>query len=103
MTTDTCVNVYVKVPVTDTRGESSWPPVRRLPAAGAQLNVTTLMTAQVAQIAACLAPDTPSFLSLLAGRAAGTGRNALPMMQDAFEALTARPKAELIWASPARC
>lgn len=93
--------VNVKIPVTNTRGEFSGPLIRRLSAAGVKVNVTALMTArQVEDVAACLAPETPSFVSVFAGRIADTGRDPLPIMAEAVALLRARPQAALIWASP---
>ena len=94
-------NIYVKVPVTNTRGEFSGPLVKRLSADGVQLNVTALMTAaQVEKVRDCLSNDTKSIVSVFAGRIADTGRDPMPIMARAVELLSSRPKAELIWASP---
>lgn len=94
-------NVYVKIPVTTTQGEFSGPLIRRLSTAGVKLNVTAVMAVeQVAAIAACLAEQTPSCVSVFAGRIADTGRDPLPIMAQAVHILRARPHAELIWASP---
>jgi transaldolase len=94
-------NVNVKIPVTNTRGESSVPLVRRLAAAGVRLNVTALMTVgQVRDVAAGLEPAVPAFVSLFAGRIADTGRDPVPMVRESVAVLAALPHAELIWASP---
>lgn len=94
-------NVYVKIPVTNTRAEFSGPLVQRLSAAGVQLNVTALMTSQqVADIAACFASGTSNFISVFAGRIADTGRDPIPLMAEAMRMLRQTPGAELIWASP---
>jgi transaldolase len=94
-------NVYVKIPVTNTRGESSEPLIRRLAAAGVRLNVTALMTAgQVREVGAALAEGPASFVSVFAGRVADTGRDPLPIMAAAVEALRPHPQQRLIWASP---
>ena len=93
--------VYVKIPVMNTRGEFAGPLIRRLSEAGVKLNVTALMTLeQVAEVTACLAEQTPSCVSVFAGRIADTGRDPVPIMAQAVRALRARPRAELIWASP---
>ena len=93
--------VYVKIPVTNTQGEFSGPLIQRLSASGVKLNVTAVMTpAQVEAVAGCLAEETPSCVSVFAGRIADTGRDPVPLMSQAVEILRARPKAELIWASP---
>ncbi|HEV2324138.1 MAG TPA: transaldolase [Terracidiphilus sp.] len=93
--------VNVKIPVTNTRGESSAPVVRRLAAAGVRLNVTAMMTLeQVRSIAACLAGGAPSYVSVFAGRVADTGCDPVPMMAEAVRILSDYPNIELIWASP---
>ncbi len=94
-------NVFVKIPVTNTKGVSSAPLVRRLSAAGVQVNVTALFTLdQVREITDALAPETAANISVFAGRIADTGRDPLPVMAEAVEIMKAKPKAELIWASP---
>ena len=94
-------NVYVKIPVTNTRGEFSGPLIRRLSDKGVQVNVTALMTTdQVAKVADCLSHSTGSFVSVFAGRIADTGRDPVPLMAEAVKVLSPHPKAELIWASP---
>ncbi len=93
--------VYVKIPVTNTRGETACPLVRRLSQAGVKLNVTALMTlAQVRQAAEALAGGAPSYISVFAGRIADTGRDPIPLMAAAVRMLEDLPNAELIWASP---
>lgn len=93
-------NVYVKVPVSNTRGEFSGGLVRRLVRDGVKVNVTALMSVdQVRAIAECL-DDTPSYVSVFAGRIADTGRDPVPLMAEALEMLRPLPSAELIWASP---
>jgi transaldolase len=94
-------NVFVKVPVTNTRGEFSGGLIGRLSGAGVRLNVTALLTDdQVARVADRLADGVACFVSVFAGRIADTGRDPVPVMRRAVERLRARPKAELIWASP---
>ena len=94
-------NVYVKIPVTNTRGESSCPLIRRLAGAGVKLNVTAMMTlAQVRDVSQALADGPPSCVSVFAGRIADTGRDPLPLMTAAVELLRLHPQQELIWASP---
>jgi transaldolase len=94
-------NVYVKVPVTNTRRESSSALVHRLSAAGVKLNVTALTTlSQVREVVQALDPQTSSFVSVFAGRIADTGRDPVPVMAAAVELLRMNPRAELIWASP---
>jgi transaldolase len=94
-------NVYVKIPVTNTRKEPMTALVRELSEAGVQVNVTALMTVrQVAEIAGALADGAPSNISVFAGRVADTGRDPVPLMRDALDAMADAPRAELIWASP---
>ncbi len=94
-------NVYVKVPVTNTKGEFAGPLLSRLSGSGIKLNVTAIMTNdQVKRVAAALAKDTPAIVSVFAGRIADTGRDPLPLMSEAVSLLKDRPKAELLWASP---
>ena len=94
-------NVNVKIPITNTRGESAAPLIARLSAAGVQVNVTAIMTvAQVQAVAGALDPKTPAIVSVFAGRIADTGRDPIPVMTEALDILSGRPKAELLWASP---
>jgi transaldolase len=94
-------NVNVKIPVTNTKGEFCGPLVKRLSAAGVQLNVTAILALdQVKQVVEQLAPETPAIVSVFAGRIADTGRDPVPLMAEAVRILQSKPKAELIWASP---
>ena len=94
-------NVYVKVPVTNTRGESTAEICRRLSNAGVKLNVTALLSlAQVRDVVDAVAHGAPSCISVFAGRIADTGYDPVPLMTAAVEMLKLAPKAELIWASP---
>ena len=94
-------NVYVKVPVTNTKGEFAGPLLANLSRAGVQLNVTAIMTLdQVSRVAEALAPATPAVVSVFAGRIADTGRDPVPLMTECVKILKSRPKAELLWASP---
>lgn len=94
-------NVYVKIPVTNTRKESSAKLIAHLANAGVKVNATALMTlAQVETVAAALAGGPPSCISVFAGRIADTGRDPIPLMSQAIAAISAWPTMELIWASP---
>ncbi len=94
-------NVYVKIPVTNTRHESAIPLIRRLASAGIKLNVTAMMTlAQVRDVSAALAGGASSCVSVFAGRIADTGRDPMPLMAAAVELISPYPNVELIWASP---
>lgn len=93
-------NVYVKIPITNTRGESSGNVVRRLSDAGVKVNVTAVLTLeQVDAIGRCFANGVPGYVSVFAGRIADTGRDPIPIMVAALERLASRPRVELIWAS----
>ncbi len=94
-------NVYVKIPVTNTRREPSYDLVRQLSHAGIKLNVTALMTlSQVREVVECVKGGAPCSISVFAGRIADTGRDPVPLMAAAVELLSSAPNAELIWASP---
>ena len=94
-------NVYVKIPITNTKHEACYDLVKRLAAEKVKLNVTALMTLdQVRNVVASLDPNVPSYVSVFAGRIADTGRDPLPMIAKAVDLLKAAPASELIWASP---
>lgn len=94
-------NINVKIPVTTTKGAFTGPVVRTLASAGVVVNVTAVMTEQqVERIAECLAPNVPAIVSVFAGRIADTGRDPIPVMRNCLHTLSARPRAELLWASP---
>jgi transaldolase len=94
-------NVYVKIPVTNTKRLPAYDLVAKLSNKGVKLNVTALMTnEQVRDVAARLNPSVPSYISVFAGRVADTGRDPVPQMKEAVELLKGMPQAELIWASP---
>lgn len=94
-------NVYVKIPVTNTKQETCYTLVKKLAAQKVKLNVTAIMTlAQVRDVVASLNPTVPSYVSVFAGRIADTGHDPVPMMAAAVEQLKVAPAAELIWASP---
>lgn len=93
-------NVYVKIPVTNTKGESSVPLIKKLSAKGYQLNVTAIFSLeQVKAVVAALNPEVPSIVSVFAGRIADTGADAKVLMKEAHEICKQNPKAELLWAS----
>src|ERR1022692_534532 len=93
-------NVYVKIPITNTRSESSLPLVRELAKEGVQLNITAILTLdQVRGVAGALNPPVPSVVSVFAGRIADTGRDPMPIMRECLKLLRGQPKAELLWAS----
>ena len=93
--------VYVKIPVTNTRGESSVALIRRLARAGIRLNVTALLTLQqVCEVSTALRECPSAYVSVFAGRIADTGCDPVPLMADAVRILQTYPQLQLIWASP---
>ena len=94
-------NVYVKVPVTTTTGESMAPLVRELSEDGVKVNVTALFTtAQVELVTAAVKDGAPSYISVFAGRIADAGIDPMPIMGRAVQIMLDAPRSELIWASP---
>ncbi len=94
-------NANVKIPVTNTKGETTAPLIRKLADEGVELNITALMTVgQVEEVAAALNADVPAIVSVFAGRVADTGVDPVPLMKKSLAALKDKPKAELLWASP---
>ncbi|MSU45609.1 MAG: transaldolase [Lacunisphaera sp.] len=93
-------NVYVKIPITNSRSETSIPLIRELSAQGVQLNITAILTlGQVRAVAAALDPKVPSVVSIFAGRIADTGVDPMPIMRESRKILAGQPKAQLLWAS----
>jgi transaldolase len=93
-------NVYVKIPITNTRGESSLPLIRELASDGVKLNVTAILTlAQVEGVSAALNPKVPAVVSVFAGRIADTGVDPVSIMTQSKTILKDLPHAELLWAS----
>jgi transaldolase len=94
-------NVYVKIPVTNTKGEFAGPLIASLSRSGVKLNVTAITTLeQVSRVGDSLAENVPAVVSVFAGRIADTGRDPVPLMSEALRLLSQRPQAELLWASP---
>jgi transaldolase len=94
-------NVYVKVPVTNTRGESSIPLIRELASDGLRLNVTAVMALeQCRAVVDAVNPDTPAILSVFAGRVADTGLDPMPLMREVVSMASRRPLLKVLWASP---
>lgn len=93
-------NVYVKIPITNTRGDSAIPLIRDLASEGIQLNVTAVLTrAQVQAVAEVLQREVPAVVSVFAGRIADTGVDPIPLMKESLGILRELPAAELLWAS----
>ena len=94
-------NIYVKIPITNTSGESACDLIKKLSNKGVKLNVTAIMTLkQVEDVVNVLNPEIPSYISVFAGRIADTGRDPLEIMKGAIDLLKSQPNSELIWASP---
>jgi transaldolase len=94
-------NVNVKIPVTNTKGETTTPLIRELASEGIALNITAILTErQVERVAEALCPEIPAIVSVFAGRIADTGVDPIPIMKNSLAALRTLPKAQLLWASP---
>lgn len=94
-------NVNVKIPITNTKGESTVPLVERLSRRGVQLNVTAMFTQDHARtVVDALAPATPAIISIFAGRIADAGIEPRPVMEKVVEIASLKPKIEVLWASP---
>lgn len=93
-------NVYVKIPITNTRGDSALPLIRELTSEGVKLNITAVLTQeQVAGVAKAVERAVPCVVSVFAGRVADTGVDPMPLMKESVQLLRDLPKAELLWAS----
>jgi len=94
-------NVYVKIPITNTKKESTCTIVKELSDSGVKLNITAIMTLeQVRDVVLNLNPEVPAYVSVFAGRIADTGIDPIALMAAAVEITKLKPKAEVIWASP---
>jgi len=93
-------NVYVKIPITNTKKESCNFLIERLSKRSVKINVTALMTInQVSEVINYLDDGTPSYISVFAGRIADTGRNPIPILTSSLDIMKSNPLSELIWAS----
>jgi transaldolase len=93
-------NVYVKIPITNTSGESSIPLIQQLVGEGVKLNVTAVLTPrQVKAVVAALDPSLPAIVSVFAGRIADTGVDPVPIMKESLEVVRSLPNPQLLWAS----
>ena len=94
-------NVYVKIPITNTRREPAYSLIKRLTHAGIKTNITAMMSLdQVRHVCAAVDGGAPCYVSVFAGRVADTGRDPVSLMAAAVELLRDLPNAELLWASP---
>ena len=93
-------NVFIKIPITNTKGEPSYELIKKLSDKGMKLNVTAILTVeQVENVSKSINPDTPVIISLFAGRIADTGRDPVPYVMRSLEILKDNKNAELLWAS----
>ncbi len=93
-------NVYVKIPITNTKKESTAEVIKYLTKKNIKVNVTALMTIQqVKVVLKNLNPNVPSYISIFAGRIADTGRDPISLMEKSLELMKSNKKSELIWAS----
>lgn len=94
-------NTYVKIPITNTKGVSTFPVVKHLSGLGCKLNITAILTEeQVRLISQALNPSISSFVSIFAGRIADTGRDPEIVISKSISYLSHLPYVEIIWASP---
>ena len=94
-------NVNVKIPITNSMGQSTKSIIKELSSEGVAINVTALLTMdQVKTVVDSVDESSNVFISVFAGRIADTGRDPIPLMQEALELMKEKPKAKLIWASP---
>ncbi|HFZ7566950.1 transaldolase [Streptococcus pyogenes] len=94
-------NVYVKIPVTTSTGESTCPLIQKLSAKGIKLNVTAIFTVEQTQaVVDHLIAGVPAIVSVFAGRIADTGVDPMPIMEEALRICRQKEEVELLWASP---
>ena len=94
-------NVYVKIPITNTKKQNSAKLIKRLSEKKVKLNITAIMTLdQVKTVLSVLENKVPSIISVFAGRIADTGRDPIPLMNDCLKEMKINSKSELLWASP---
>ena len=94
-------NIYVKIPVTNTKGESSKNLIKKLSDSGIKMNITAVFTInQTREIVEAFSPKTANIISVIAGRVADSGIDPIPIMKDCLNVMKSKPKNELLWASP---
>jgi transaldolase len=94
-------NVYVKIPVTTTSGQSLADLAKELSEDGVKVNVTAMFTLeQVEEVTKAVSDGAPSYLSIFAGRIADAGVDPVPLMRESIQIMASAPRAECIWASP---
>jgi len=93
-------NINVKIPITNTKGQSSISLIKKLSDSGLSLNITAILTVeQVREVHKVLNPNTYNIVSVFAGRTADTGRDPMPYMIECSKILKPLPKTDLLWAS----
>jgi transaldolase len=93
-------NIFIKIPITNTKGESSKELIKKLSHDGLTLNITAILTLeQVRDVSEVISSNTKTIVSVFAGRIADTGRDPVPLMKDAVNILKSKSNAELLWAS----
>jgi transaldolase len=94
-------NVNVKIPITNSKGDLTTQVIQELSSRGVALNITAILTTkQVKNVVEALDENSKAFISVFAGRIADTGRDPIPLMEEALEIMREKPRSELIWASP---
>jgi len=93
-------NVFIKIPITNTKGEPSYELIKKLSDDGMKLNITAILTLeQIENVSKNINEKTPAIVSLFAGRIADTGRDPIPYIKQSLKILKGNPNAELLWAS----
>ncbi len=93
-------NVYVKIPISNSTGDSAAPLIEKLSSAGVRINVTAILTVEQVRVAySALSPNSPAIISVFAGRIADTGRDPVQMLKTATQIIAPKPLIELLWAS----
>ena len=93
-------NVFVKIPITNTRGEPSARLIERLSRDGIKVNVTAILTLeQVEAVSKAFSSATTAIVSIFAGRIADTGCDPMSIMREAVRILKRHSRVEVLWAS----
>ena len=93
-------NVFVKIPIVTTTGESTLPLIKRLSSKQVRLNVTAVYTIeQVKAITDAVTEGVPTYVSVFAGRIADTGVDPLPLMKESVKVTHSKEGVQLLWAS----
>jgi transaldolase len=93
-------NVYVKIPITNTEGQSAYAVIHELAQSGTKLNVTAITTLEQVRRVSQALTDTPAIISIFAGRIADTGVDPVPVIEAAVDLVRGQPNQEVLWASP---